>query len=533
MSSKTFSDYTSTAEDGTYTLTGLYEGWDYTISAYDLNSEFISTQYLIKAIPDSLDTISYDVVLLQQAKNQTSKAPSDVGVYTIKETTIIGVDPLKVVEDIDFNIFPEVTLEGAVRDAFTGDIIQTTVTILLVDEQGRQIKKFISDSSGKYRVTAPNCQSFYIQVSRCDGGHYPGWYHLSESDPNTPTPIVISQLESMTEYDVFLYPKASINGKLIDEIDQKPLSDMLVLAIPVLEEDGFLECSSPYFEYGYIDINHSYDKAGYLYDMPALTDKDGQYTIKGLDGGEYLIYAWDPLYVYCGKYYKNASHDERELAIAIAVSPSEKRHDINIALLEGAKYTGESEKQCKKLYEEPHEGSYEDLVLQYDDSYEATDEEDAPEVISDPVSRIAMGDNFSYQVQVKYPEIQNQLNYSLKQAPQGYPGFGLVQWQPQNIDIGALSSQLPVSSNSGQMDLQSFQLNVDEDQIELLAVQNVYTDKSYWQGSFSSVFLNNYTPTLYQNYQTSLFPRGFNSSDLFLCKQTAVVHQENHLETIR
>ncbi|MEW5803420.1 MAG: carboxypeptidase regulatory-like domain-containing protein [bacterium] len=294
------------------------------------------------------------------------------GVSSAQEATRLEVDASQTIEHIDFNLSPGVILEGTVKDAETGQpITGGSCIVTLVDEIGIEVMKTYTAFSGGYRFVGLRPGTYLIRTD-CYNDYYPGYYCKDTADPQVsgPTNISVSLPGPVAGIDIFLQPKASISGRVVDEFDQKPLTGITVMAMPAVnpyakpsEVPGkstvFVDYpagspvssagsypSDPYYSYSSYPSSISdypYPYGYSYYYRSATTDADGLYTLKGLEEGDYVIMALDYSHIYAREYYKDVPLNQSEKATVIHVGKSGNTGGIDLELQVGDIYTGQDE----------------------------------------------------------------------------------------------------------------------------------------------------------------------------------------------
>ncbi|MGA1867827.1 MAG: fibronectin type III domain-containing protein [bacterium] len=447
--------YISTRSDkeGRYTIQGLPKG-----------------TYTVVAVPASFYQMQY-------YKEATS----------IEESTLITIDFEETRENIDFSLVEGMSLEGTLRDALTGDPIPGGGSIRLMDEHNRQIQITYADSYGEYTVSGLLPGTYYIQVDYWDDDYYGMSSYSEGADPAEFTPVVISEREPTKKVDIFLSPKARIRGKIVDEYDLQPLEEQIIIAIP--------EEWNPTQLQEFLYYRPPYDK----WIKCALTDEEGLYTIKGLTEGGYRIIALDPHSLYQGQYYKDFPHDQWEQATIITLTKSEIRDGINMEMQvgdtplgdEGYPYNLVSYGGCYMCYDrvytsysgygveyaysglQPTSASFGGMTLStqslgYPTVQQAGQEMEIEpiKIISEPVTQVIAGRDYTYEVQVADTTNDMSLTFTLKRKPEGMDidtASGHIQWHPMNEDTGSPIVQVEVSNERDQVAFQSFRVQVIED----------------------------------------------------------------------
>lgn len=434
---------------------------------------------------------------------------------------MVAISSAQTVDNIDFNLVQGMSLEGRVRDALTGDVIPKGCSVTLMDAQMKEIKNTGSDSLGKYKFIGLPPGTYYVKVMDYPGKYYKGGYRAEGSATETLDPIIISQSISRKKINIFLFPKASLSGKIVDEYDLKPLGNLVVIAIPAEYDPRTISSYGapvPYAESPYItDTPDNTSAEPYAFDISAsppigyggggpygpygsdkqlqfaLTDEDGSYTIKNLEEGDCRILVLDPAYIYEGELYKDLSPAHWDQATIIHIKRLESHKGINMKLHVGETYSEKDEYPYILLrdyhpslgYIGSSSGSW-SMQGSGGGVWSAASygrpgfpaqpggpviADEPVEIISDPIDQVAVGRNYIYQVQVSDLDSETSIKYDLNRNPAGMTidhESGLIQWKPTNEDIGSSSIvQVEVSVGSDlirfQSAFQSFRLNVVED----------------------------------------------------------------------
>ena len=230
-----------------------------------------------------------------------------------------------------------------------------------------------ANNQGIYKICAIPPGRYSIRVSGAQN-YFDAYYHINNEEQ---TLIDITDKADIVDINIGLDKKGSISGKVIRKIDNELLANVMVRAMRVYETSGNYS-ASPYgqtygsyapnaysqtniaaplppsiyeygigLEYGTSFIGGGYSTSGYGSPYPSYqgsyavyTDDDGNYLIRGLDTGDYSIYASDLNYTYQNEYYQNIPLDKSEEATKVTLERGEAQADINFALSVGATYQG-------------------------------------------------------------------------------------------------------------------------------------------------------------------------------------------------
>jgi protocatechuate 3,4-dioxygenase beta subunit len=276
------------------------------------------------------------------------------GVTSADGATSLEVSTAQTIENIDFNLSTGIIIKGTVRDSVTGQPITTSgCLVTLLNEQGQGVKQAYAAYSGEYKFTGICPGTYSIQVGDSQYYYAGSYIQASNEQQAAITTITISLPGPVEGVDILLAPKGSISGRVVDELDQKPLANIMITPMMVSQKTYV----DPVVPYSYIDPNtgavtgSSSDDAPYPTVMPysppyyryypsVTTDADGQYTIKGLDEGDYTIKADDYSHIYASEYYKDIPADQQGQAVTIHVGHAENKVGIDMALQVGETYSG-------------------------------------------------------------------------------------------------------------------------------------------------------------------------------------------------
>jgi len=430
-----------------------------------------------------LPTGKYRVYLLTDSTGMNYLPQYYPGVGSMDEAAVLEVNSAQTIENIDFNLSAGITLKGTVKDAVTGKPIPGIgCTVELLNEQGQGVKKAYTGATGDYQFTGLRSGTCFVMVTNCQN-YYSAYYR--QTDDQKPgsivtlySPITLSLPGPVEGIDILLSPMASISGRIVDEFDQKPLANITVTALVGIPayytwavSPGYSESSGP---------------VSYFYSQSAITDADGQYTLKGLNEGNYLIMASDRKHLYAIEYYKGVPLNQPEKADIIQVGMTGDTGGIDLALQVGETYTGDDTGSSVGSYPEYGISSYGGpsglayAIVDGDSSVipsvpqwyvpssaDASKAIPAPQIVSsNSVEKITAGRTFTYQVKINDAAANTSLRYSLSYAPEGMdidPDSGVVQWKPSNSHAGQTIVQVKVDNGSGQVASQSFRLGVEAD----------------------------------------------------------------------
>ena len=546
-----------TKEDGTYRITGLPTG-DYSLYAEDPKEIYMDAQYYSEGFPsgsisveegeeisgidfclyrggtvagtirdaatgDPLSGVMVRATLDGGDEHYYSSPSDDQGRYTItklpqgtyslcitsyenyqpqyysnvtdpEEATLLEVFPEQPHEDIDFSLLQGYELSGSVLDAITGEALSIKCSVKLVNEQGASVSGAYTNNVGEYRIKAIPPGAYTIKVEYCSG-YYPDCYR--EGDDGCTT-FLIYQGGTFDGFNIFLYPKASISGRIVDESNGTPLSNKYVFAIPF---NIVADPNVPYYGYGY---------GFYAGGSSTATDSNGYYTIGNLEEGDYRILVNDPWYLYAAEYYDNVPPNQLDQAAVIHLDRSESLTGIDFGLQIGGTYSGSASSSTAGTQYLPYQSSggyyYGSMagVVGFGMGYSAwsgawnvpqgqmspTPAPDTapPEITSEPPMEVVAGRSYFYQVQADDFGMDTTLTYSLKLKPEGMGinvKSGVVQWDPTNEDEGESTVQAAAYNASGQMALQSFRVRVLADYIPPGEVLNLRARKGDKQATLS------------------------------------------------
>ncbi|MEW6380205.1 MAG: carboxypeptidase regulatory-like domain-containing protein [bacterium] len=489
---------------GMSATSGMWPGMIYSSASTDNMGN-----YTLKGLPDG----KYLLFISTPDKNYLSQYYS--GADSESTATPIEIRSEQVVENIDFSLAPGIILKGVIRDAATGKPITTGCLVILATGQGADLDSAYTNSSGEYQFKGLQPGTYLVKAADCQY-YYGGFYRLPGTDPKTSSPITVSAPGPVEEIDILLQLKASISGRVVDELDKTPLARIIVTAIP---RSGKPHATTDYYSFSLYAYYSAYQ---------AITDADGRYTIRGLEEGDYLIMARDSAHVYGQEYYKDVPVNQPDKATAVHVGFSEAKGGIDLELQVGETYSGaagnsqyptatsasygssaapgpnygysisylqmigksglyggiagygagytgsDAARQAQWNTPQPGTNQY---PAQYPILPERLTNAEPPEITSsNSVDRIKAGRTFRYKVEVKNQAADTSLKHSLLLGPEGMdidPDTGLVQWTPSNSDAGWCIVQVMVDNGNGQVASQSFRLRVEEDRTPPEEVKNL------------------------------------------------------------
>jgi protocatechuate 3,4-dioxygenase beta subunit len=424
------------------------------------------------------------------------------GASSMDEATVLEVNTAQTLENIDFLLSSGIILKGTVKDAVTGQPITLgSGMVTLTDAQGQPVKQAYTSSSGEYKFSGLCPGTYSIQAGDSQY-YYAGSYSKVTNEQQKPVSTITISLPGPVEgIDILLAPKGSISGRVVDEFDQKPLANITITPL------GAFQASSSNYGY-YASASSGFMPSPYPYYQSVPTDANGQYTLKGLVEGDYLIMATDYSHVYGSEYYKDVPIDQQDKAIIIHIGRSESKEGIDMALQVGETYTGADTGSSPTAqyggmygsgmygglygasygyaslassasagaygyapdpyasYAQPGVGS-QPAIAPPQPAAGAAGNIPVPRIVSsNSVDTVTAGRTFTYQVEVNDEAANTPLRYSLNYAPADMnidPDSGVVQWKPSKSDAGQQIVQLKVDNGSGQVATQSFRLGVEAD----------------------------------------------------------------------
>jgi len=282
------------------------------------------------------------------------------GVTSAGEATSLEVSTAQTIENIDFNLSTGIIIKGTVRDSVTGQPITTSgCLVTLLNEQGQGVKQAYTAYSGEYKFTGICPGTYSIQAGDSQYYYAGSYIQASNEQQAAITTITISLPGPVEGVDILLQPKGSISGRVVDELDQKPLANITITPM-MISQKTYVDSLVPYPYIidppSIIDPNTGTvtgsSSASYPSVMPSpspyyryypsvTTDAEGQYTLKGLDEGDYTIMASDDYsHIYGSEYYKDVPADQQGQAVIIHVGHAENKVGIDMALQVGDTYSG-------------------------------------------------------------------------------------------------------------------------------------------------------------------------------------------------
>ncbi|MGA1870783.1 MAG: putative Ig domain-containing protein [bacterium] len=293
---------TYTWKEGTYTLSGLFDG-EYALIVDTFGPKYLSNCYSNIIISSSDDTV-VDIVL------------SVGGSITGKVTGADGRPLSGIMVRVPYDSMPMPPMDNETEDSESSRCAYIYYTLfppnpVYTAEDGTyHIKGF---REGDYRISAYDPEGIYLQ------GDYP----LGS--------VTVIEGEETSNVDIKLVKGGIIKGIIKDQATGSPISGVIVLA-----EENPVAVSAPLEEpeYGGYGVPPWIDPSqgiGKTYNSTP-SDNEGRYTIQGLPEGSYVVHIMSEK-GYQPQYYSSAGTQEE--AIMVAVSSAQTVDKIDFRLIQG------------------------------------------------------------------------------------------------------------------------------------------------------------------------------------------------------
>lgn len=228
------------------------------------------------------------------------------GVRNAWDSTPVLVENNKIIENIDIKLLQAAFIEGIVTSK-SGDPLPS-IYIEVMDNMGFFVSYALTDSEGKFNIGGLDEGYYFLYAWDWNGYYAPQWYdgkkNFEEADP------VFAKAGEATSGIIFkLNTSGKIIGKVIDSQTSIPLSDIMLVA------------------YG----------NGFFYESYAFSDESGNFELKGLSNGSYIIFAYDFYGSYIPTYFDQAISVEN--ATPVPVSEGEEAN-ITFKMLKGGTIKG-------------------------------------------------------------------------------------------------------------------------------------------------------------------------------------------------
>jgi len=202
--------------------------------------------------------------------------------YDYDSATPVNVKLDQPIENINFGLAIGGKITGVVTRASNSQPIPDIMIIAGADNasSGSWNGFALTHADGSYTINGLPTGSYFVQVWNTAGMDYAREYYNNTYDPNSATPVSVTQGQTTANIDFDLAAGGKITGKVTRDSDGQPLSGLDVLAGPFDLSTGFW--------YGDTE-----------------TQANGSYTITGLSPGRYMVRVDASDTDYAGEYYNN------------------------------------------------------------------------------------------------------------------------------------------------------------------------------------------------------------------------------------
>lgn len=228
------------------------------------------------------------------------------GVRNISDAESIEIKKGEVKENINFKLLPAGFIEGNVlsNDGFP----ISGINIVAFDLTGFEINYGATDGDGKFLIGALDSGTYYLYAFDWNGNYAPQWYNGKKSFLEA-DPVNVVAGEKTSGINFSLKPSGKIKGKVLDFKTLVPLKDIMLIA---------------YSE------NLYYESYGF-------SDEEGNFEIKGLADGSYIIFGYDFNNEYIQTYYDEVI--DPSLATPVEVQEGKEIY-IKFKMIKGGKING-------------------------------------------------------------------------------------------------------------------------------------------------------------------------------------------------
>lgn len=194
------------------------------------------------------------------------------GVRKAKDATPVKVERGKIVEGINFQLLPASFIEGQVFSS-SGFPLEG-IYVEAYDIFGYPSSATVTDFEGKFSIGGLDAGTYFLLAWDFEGDYAIQWYDGKKTIDEA-TPVTVQEGERKGGILFHLNPSGKIKGKVIDKFTSTPLANIFLVA---------------YNEYFY-------------YESYGFSDEEGNFEIKGLSTGSYILFGYDFEGLYIPTYY--------------------------------------------------------------------------------------------------------------------------------------------------------------------------------------------------------------------------------------
>ncbi len=397
-----------------------------------------------------------DETLEKKVLAVTAFAPLEVGRSEVKN-------------GVDFHLTAGVRIEGAIIESETGTPIAGIYIIAGKDNSpptsygdgyyGSSSEEFsaVSDASGHYTLFIP-CYEGELKEYTLWAKDYSDIYGDAQYDH----PLQVTAGSVLTGINFSMGMACSISGRVVSDSDGQPIANMRVQArVAVLcylyclsdENSADSGCACAKYEYDpYIIVKYAY------------TNQNGEYTLRNLSPGGYIICTSSSYNKDVTGFYDDNS-DYQDPSVILESGQKLTSIDIQSTLWYYAysspffspfTYGGDGSDESSGAYSGSSQSSQ--------DYFSGLTASNSPVITSNPMNTAIVDEDFTYQITILDPNsYQEDPVFQLSTAPEGMQidtDTGLITCTPNSTQIGLHKVQVGVNSDTRGIARQEFILEV-------------------------------------------------------------------------
>lgn len=228
------------------------------------------------------------------------------GVRNFSDATPVLVEKNKIIENIDFKLLKSAFVEGTVLSS-TGNPI-SSIFVEILDGMGIPVSYDITNEEGKFSIGGLDEGYYFLYAWDWEGNYAPQWYNQKKTYEEADA-IFVKGGETTSGIIFKLNTAGKIIGKVIDSQTSASLSDIMIVAY---------------------NENLYYESYGF-------SDEDGNFELKGLGNGSYIIFGFDFYGNYIPTYFDQAISYENATPVTV-----QEGQEVNITfkMLKGGTIKG-------------------------------------------------------------------------------------------------------------------------------------------------------------------------------------------------
>lgn len=208
------------------------------------------------------------------------------GVRNFSDATPVSVEKDKIIENIDFKLLRAAFVEGVVLSS-TGNPI-SSIFVEILDDMGIPKSYAVTNEEGKFSIGGLDEGYYYLYAWDWQGNYAPQWYNQKKTYEEA-DPLFVKGGETTSGIIFKLNTSGKIKGKVIDSVNSNPLKDIMLVV-----------------------YNNNF-----YYESYSISDEDGNFELKGLSNGSYIIFAFDFSGNYIPTYFDQAIYPEDAMPITV------------------------------------------------------------------------------------------------------------------------------------------------------------------------------------------------------------------------